>query len=176
MLLAPAAGAPPRDVAAKLAGELQTHLGPALDRVEIAGPGFLNLFLADGWLVGALAHVLEAGSAFGGGFAERPEKIDVEFVSANPTGPMTAAGGRHAAYGDALARLLEFAGHEVTREYYINDFGSQVWRLGASIQARARGEQPPEGGYEGDYVAELAQRIPNAATDDVEVVAERGIS
>jgi arginyl-tRNA synthetase len=176
MLLAPAAGAPPRDVAAKLAGELQTHLGPALDRVEIAGPGFLNLFLADGWLVGALAHVLEAGSAFGGGFAERPEKIDVEFVSANPTGPMTAAGGRHAAYGDALARLLEFAGHEVTREYYINDFGSQVWRLGASIQARARGEEPPEGGYEGDYVAKLAERIPNAATDPVEVVAERGIS
>jgi arginyl-tRNA synthetase len=176
MLLAPAAGKPPRDVAALLATELETRLGEDLDRVEIAGPGFLNLFLTDRWCVGAVAHVLEAGSAFGSGFAERPERINVEFVSANPTGPMTAAGGRHAAYGDALARLLEFGGHEVTREYYINDFGSQVWRLGASIQARARGEGVPEKGYEGDYVLELAERIPNAATDDVQVVAERGVA
>ncbi len=176
MLLAPAAGAPPRDVAAQLATELESRLGTSLDRVEVAGPGFLNLFLSDRWCVGALAHVLEAGSAFGAGFAQAPERIDVEFVSANPTGPMTAAGGRHAAYGDSLARLLEFGGHDVTREYYINDFGSQVWRLGASIQARARHEDVPEGGYEGAYVAELAERIPNAATDDVEVVAERGIA
>ena len=160
MLLAPAAGRPPRDVAAGLAEELQARLGADLDRVEVAGPGFLNLFLSDRWCVGALAHVLEAGSAFGGGFAAQPERINVEFVSANPTGPMTAAGGRHAAYGDALARLLEFGGHEITREYYVNDFGSQVWRLGASIQARARGEEPPEGGYEGDYVLELARADP----------------
>jgi arginyl-tRNA synthetase len=101
--------------------------------------------------------------------------VNVEFVSANPTGPMTAAGGRHAAYGDALARLLEFGGHDVSREYYINDFGSQIRRLGESIQARARGEELPEGGYEGAYVAELAQRIPNAGSDDVEVVAARGV-
>jgi arginyl-tRNA synthetase len=175
MLLAPAAGAAPRDVAAKLAAELETRLGPALDRVEVAGPGFLNLFLSDRWCVAALAHVLDAGSGFGGGFARTPERINVEFVSANPTGPMTAAGGRHAAYGDSLARLLEFGGHAVTREYYINDFGSQIRRFGESIQARARGEQPPESGYEGDYVVELAERIPNAATDDTEVVAERGV-
>ena len=176
MLLAPAAGKPPRDVAALLATDLEARLGSDLERVEIAGPGFLNLFLSDRWCVGAVAHVLEAGDAFGAGFAEEPERINVEFVSANPTGPMTAAGGRHAAYGDALARLLELGGHTVTREYYINDFGSQVWRLGASIQARARGEEPPEGGYEGDYVLQLAERIPNAATDDVEVVAERGVA
>ncbi len=175
MLLAPAAGAPPREVAGRLAAELETRLGAALDRVEVAGPGFLNLFLSDGWYVGALAHVLAAGSEFGAGFADPRERINVEFVSANPTGPMTAAGGRHAAYGDSLARLLEFAGHEVSREYYINDFGSQVRRLGESIQARARGEEPPEGGYEGEYVVELARRIPNAATDDVDVVAERGV-
>src|SRR4051794_3333755 len=176
MLLAPAAGAPPRDVAAKLADELRTLLGPALDRVEIAGPGFLNLFVSDGWLVGGLAHVLAQGGLFGGGYVTEPERINVEFVSANPTGPMTAAGGRHAAYGDALARLLEFAGHDVTREYYINDFGSQVQRLGASIQARARHEEVPEGGYEGDYVAELAARIPGAERDDPNIVAERGIA
>jgi arginyl-tRNA synthetase len=88
---------------------------------------------------------------------------------------MTAAGARHAAYGDSLARLLELRGHHVSREYYINDFGSQIHRLGESIQARARGEQPPEGGYAGDYVVELARRIPSAATDDVDVVARRGV-
>jgi arginyl-tRNA synthetase len=175
MLLAPRAGMPPRDVAVRLAEELEQRLGASLDRVEVAGPGFLNLFLADAWYVTALAHVLVAGDAFGGGTADPPERVNVEFVSANPTGPMTAAGGRHAAYGDSLARLLEFSGHDVTREFYINDMGGQVRRLGASIRARARGEEVPEGGYEGDYVSELAERIPGAATDDLAVVAERGI-
>ncbi len=175
MLLAPAAGMPPRDVAARLSAELEQRLGPALERIEVAGPGFLNLFLSDAWCVGALAHVLAAGEGFGGGGAERPERINVEFVSANPTGPMTAAGGRHAAYGDSLARLLEFSGHDVTREYYINDAGGQVRRFGESIQARARGEEIPEGGYAGDYVVDLAARIPGAATDDVAIVAERGV-
>jgi arginyl-tRNA synthetase len=175
MLLAPRAGVPPRDVAGQLAGELAQLLGASLERVEIAGPGFLNLFLSDGWYVTALAHVLTAGEAFGGASADPPERVNVEFVSANPTGPMTAAGGRHAAYGDSLARLLEFAGHDVTREFYINDMGSQVRRLGESIQARARGEEVPEGGYQGDYVRELAERIPGATSDDVAVVAERGI-
>jgi arginyl-tRNA synthetase len=175
MLLAPRAGVPPRDVAGRLAGELEQLLGTTLERVEIAGPGFLNLFLSDGWYVDAVAHVLAAGDAYGGACADRAERINVEFVSANPTGPMTAAGGRHAAFGDSLARLLEFAGHDVVREYYINDVGGQVRRLGESIQARARGEAVPDGGYEGDYVRVLAERIPNAATDDVEVVAERGV-
>jgi arginyl-tRNA synthetase len=88
---------------------------------------------------------------------------------------MTAAGARHAAYGDSLARLLEFSGHDVSREYYINDFGSQVRRLGESIAARARGEDVPEGGYEGDYVIELAAQIPDAATGDVDETARRGV-
>ncbi len=175
MLLAPRAGVPPRDVAGRLAEELEQRLGTSLDRVEIAGPGFLNLFLSDAWYVTALAHVLAAGDAFGSAVADPVERVNVEFVSANPTGPMTAAGGRHAAYGDSLARLLEFSGHDVTREFYINDMGGQVRRLGASIQARARGEAVPDGGYEGDYVLALAERIPNAASDDVEVVAERGV-
>ncbi|MEA2194778.1 MAG: arginyl-tRNA synthetase [Solirubrobacteraceae bacterium] len=175
MLLAPRAGVPPRDVAGRLAEELVERLGAALERVEVAGPGFLNLFMSDVWLVAALGHVLAAGDAFGGGAAHPAERVNVEFVSANPTGPMTAAGGRHAAYGDSLARLLEFSGHEVTREYYINDIGGQVRRLGESIAARARGEEVPEGGYEGDYVRELAERIPGAATDDPGVVAERGV-
>ena len=175
MLLAPRAGVPPRDVAGRLASELEQRLGRSLERVEIAGPGFLNLFLSDVWYVTALAHVLSAGDAFGGGAAVACERVNVEFVSANPTGPMTAAGGRHAAYGDSLARLLEFAGHAVTREFYINDAGGQVRRLGASIQARARGDDVPEDGYKGDYVRELAARIPGAEADDVSVVAERGV-
>ena len=91
---------------------------------------------------------------------EQPEKVLIEFVSANPTGPLTAASGRHAAYGDALARLLELAGHAVAREYYFNDAGSQVDRLGESIRARARGEAVPEDGYQGEYVAELAAADP----------------
>jgi len=175
MLLAPRAGVPPRDVAGQLAGELEQLLGASLERVEIAGPGFLNLFLSDGWYVTALAHVLTAGEAFGAGSADPAERVNVEFVSANPTGPMTAAGGRHAAFGDSLARLLEFAGHAVTREFYINDMGGQVRRLGESIQARACGEEVPEGGYHGDYVTELAEHIPGAESDDVGVVAARGV-
>ncbi|HEX8158465.1 MAG TPA: arginine--tRNA ligase [Solirubrobacteraceae bacterium] len=175
MLLAPVAGEPPRDVAARLAEELHSRLGPALDRVEVAGPGFLNLFLSDAWCAAALGHVLAAGSQFGGGGADPRERVNVEFVSANPTGPLTAASGRHASYGDSLARLLEFQGHEVSREYYINDVGGQIRRLGESIAARARGDEVAEDGYQGEYVFELARRIPNAGTDPVEVVGERGV-
>src|SRR3978361_1471397 len=88
---------------------------------------------------------------------------------------MTAAGGRHAAYGDSLARLLDFSGHDVTREFYINDMGGQVRRLGASILARARGEEVPEGGYEGDYVRDLAAEIPGAAEMDASQLAQLGV-
>ena len=140
----------------RLAETLAERLGDRLDRAEVAGPGFLNLFLADAWYRDALRGVLDAGDAYGGGFASPSERVLVEFVSANPTRPLTAAGGRHAAYGDALARILEFGGDPVEREYYINDHGTQVRKLGESIRARARGEDVPEGGYEGDYVRDLA--------------------
>ncbi len=160
MLLAPALGAPPREIAERLAGELSGRLGERVERVEVAGPGFLNVFLAQDWFVGALEDLLAAGDAFGAGSPETPEKVLIEFVSANPTGPLTAASGRHAAFGDALARILEQAGHTVSREYYFNDAGSQIDRLGESIRARARGEALPEDGYEGDYVVELARRDP----------------
>ncbi len=89
----------------------------------------------------------------------------MEFVSANPTGPITVAAGRHAAYGDALCRILDFAGHSVEREYYVNDHGSQVRLFGESIRARAQGEEPPEGGYQGSYVTELAERLDTGAED-----------
>ncbi len=106
----------------------------------MAGPGFVNLFLADSWLTGALATVLAAGEGFGAGGAAKPERVLVEFVSANPTGPMHVGHARNAAYGDALARMLAFHGHSVEREFYVNDAGSQVRKLGESIQALARGE------------------------------------
>jgi arginyl-tRNA synthetase len=170
MLLAPVMKAKPRDVADRLVEGLTSRLGASLDRVEVAGPGFLNLFLSDAWYVDALAHVVSAGDAFGSGGASEFEKVDVEFVSANPTGPLHVGHARNAAYGDALARLFSFVGHDVTREFYINDFGSQVANFGKSVQARARGEEVPEDGYVGDYVATLALEIPDAATRPVEDV------
>jgi arginyl-tRNA synthetase len=175
LLLAPLLKTSPREVAERLSGVLRDHLGDALDRVEVAGPGFLNLFLADAWYVGALDWVLAAGEGYGGGTAAPALRVNVEFVSANPTGPLTAASGRHAAYGDALARVLEFAGHGVVREYYFNDSGTQIEKLGESIRARARGEEVPEGGYVGDYVRDLAAEIPGAADLDAHELAHVGV-
>jgi arginyl-tRNA synthetase len=103
------------------------------------------------------------------------ERILVEFVSANPTGPITVASARHAAYGDSLSRILSFAGHEIEREYYVNDAGGQVRRFGESIRARARGEEPPEDGYRGEYVTELAQHIEGAADADPDDLARQGV-
>lgn len=171
MLLAPVLSEPPREIAGRLGDALARRLGDRLDRVEVAGPGFLNLFLSDAWYRDALDDALHEGSGFGGGQAQVAERVLVEFVSANPTGPLTAAGGRHAAYGDALARTLEFAGHRVAREYYVNDHGGQIRRLGESIRARARGQSPPEDGYGGDYVRELAADLPRAAEADPEELA-----
>src|ERR687891_2171617 len=153
MLLAPSLGEPPRAIAERLGETLGEQLGTAVERVEIAGPGFLNLFMTDAWYLDSLAAMRAAGERFGAG--EGGRRVQVEFVSANPTGPITVAAGRHAAYGDSLARVLELAGNTVEREYYINDYGTQVRRFGESIRARARGEEPPEGGYRGDYVEEL---------------------
>jgi arginyl-tRNA synthetase len=175
MLLAPVVGAPPRDVAGQVGAELQGRLGEWLSSTEVAGPGFLNLFLSDGWHAAALADVLASGDRHGAGSPDEPERILIEFVSANPTGPLTAASGRHAAFGDALARLLAFAGHYVEREFYVNDAGSQVAKLGASIRARARGDELPEDGYQGEYVAELAAQIPGAADLDADELARRGV-
>jgi arginyl-tRNA synthetase len=176
MLLAPSVGAPPREIAERLGAELTRRLGGGLERFEVAGPGFLNLFLADDWHAAALAHVLAAGDAYGAGGAGTSQRILVEFVSANPTGPLVAASGRHAAYGDALAEILAFHGHEVAREYYLNDAGAQVRKLGESVQARALGQPVPEGGYEGDYVAELAQEIPDSATAEPDHLAQEAVA
>ena len=174
MLLAPAAKAPPREVAERVGEQLREALGSELAGIEVAGPGFVNLRLADGWYASALRGVLEAGERFGAR-EPRGERALVEFVSANPTGPLTAASARHGAFGDAVARLLELDGYEVEREFYMNDAGAQVRNLGLSIQARARGEEPPEDGYHGDYVRDLAAAIPGAADAPVDELADRGV-
>ncbi|MEA2215438.1 MAG: arginyl-tRNA synthetase [Solirubrobacteraceae bacterium] len=163
LLLAPELGAPPREVAERLGRALSAQLGESLERFEVAGPGFLNLFLSDAWRREALAAALAAGERFGAGGATRPERVLVEFVSANPTGPMHVGHARNAAYGDSLSRMLAFHGHSVDREFYVNDAGSQIVKLGESIRALARGEAVPEDGYKGDYVAGLAERLPGAA-------------
>jgi arginyl-tRNA synthetase len=171
MLLAPVLSEPPREVAERILAALERTLGDELDRAEVAGPGFLNLVLSDEWHRRALHSVLDAGERFGAGGAERPERTLLEFVSANPTGPLVAASGRHAAYGDALARILRYHGHSVDTEYYFNDAGNQIRLLGESVQARARGEEPPSDGYQGSYVADLAAEIPGAAEAPVDEVA-----
>jgi arginyl-tRNA synthetase len=153
--LAGSRGAAPRAGAAELAEQIGGIVGVA--GVDVAGPGFLNLTLADTWLAAALADVLAAGRGFGGGSAARAERVQVELVSANPTGPITVAAARNGAYGDAVARLLELAGNEVEREYYYNDAGAQMDRFRASVEAIRRGEEPPEDGYQGAYVADLAR-------------------
>jgi arginyl-tRNA synthetase len=155
MRLAGARRQAPREIAEELA-EQATAL-PQVDRAEIAGPGFVNLWLASSWYRDALAEMLAAGAAYGGGSAAAPERIQVEMVSANPTGPIVVSAARNGAYGDSVARLLAFAGHTVEREYYYNDAGAQMERFRASVEARRRGEEPPEDGYHGDYVADLAQ-------------------
>ncbi|MDE3129884.1 MAG: arginine--tRNA ligase, partial [Acidobacteriota bacterium] len=177
MLLAPALGAPPREIAARLGGDLAERLGATLERFEVAGPGFLNLFLSDAWHRAALRALLAAGPRFGAGGAAHPERILLEFVSANPTAVLVAASGRHAAYGDSLARILRLHGHTVATEYYFNDAGSQIRRLGESVRARALGQDPPADGYQGQYVADLAAEIDGAADEavDVDVIARRAV-
>jgi arginyl-tRNA synthetase len=152
--LAPARKQAPRELAEELAAAAAAL--PDVARAEVAGPGFVNLFLADGWFAGALAEILAAGPDYGAGFAEHRERVQVEMVSANPTGPITVASARNGAIGDSLARLLELAGHDVEREYYYNDAGAQMELFRASVDAVRRGGDPLENGYQGEYVRELA--------------------
>jgi arginyl-tRNA synthetase len=180
MLLAPALGEQPRGTAEKLAEELGRSLAGRAERIEVAGPGFLNLFLSDGWYRSAAAELAAEGERLGRPATEpgTRERINIEFVSANPTGPITAAGGRGAALGDSLARVLEFAGHPVTREYYVNDRGGQIDRFAASIAARMTGAPLPEDGYEGEYVAEIGKSLEAEGVDpaDLDAVGRRGIA
>jgi arginyl-tRNA synthetase len=160
-------GEKPRDLATRLVAAIERDPPPHLDRVEIAGPGFLNFFLAPSWLHEVLRHVVAAGPAYGSGTTLAGMRINLEFVSANPTGPLHAGGGRWVAVGDALANLLASQGAEVHREYYLNDAGSQLGTFGVSLLARYRGESPPEDGYQGEYLVEMALRMRAEIGDEV---------
>ncbi|MEP6910206.1 MAG: arginine--tRNA ligase [Actinomycetota bacterium] len=152
--LAPERKRPPREIAEELA---EQAVGLAsVERAEVAGPGFVNIWLGSAWYVDALSEILEAGEGYGGGFADPAERVQVEMVSANPTGPITVSAARNGAYGDSLARVLAHAGHTVEGEYYYNDAGAQMERFRASVDAVRRGEEPPEDGYQGAYIADLA--------------------
>jgi arginyl-tRNA synthetase len=154
MRLAPVRSRSPRELGEELAA---AAVGlEEVERAEVAGPGFVNLWLGAAWFGEALAEILAAGPAYGGDSAEPRERVQVEMVSANPTGPITVAHGRNGAIGDSVARLLEFAGHKVEREYYYNDAGAQVGKFRQSVEAIRTGGEPPEDGYQGDYIRELA--------------------
>ncbi len=151
----------PLQIAEVLAESLRAvAAGSALTEVHVAPPGFINMRLSDAWLEGVLDEAREAGDAFGRVTQERPLHLNIEFVSANPTGPLHVGNARGAFVGDLLTRVLEGGGHTVTREYYFNDSGTQIRNLGASIVARRLGEEVPEDGYRGGYVEDLAGELP----------------
>ena len=157
MRLAKAAGRPPREIAEAIAKALLDVEGIAA--VDVAGPGFLNITL-DSASLGRLARtIVEQGTDYGRSAALAGEKVNLEFVSANPTGPVHIGGVRWAAVGDSLARVLQASGAEVSREYYFNDHGAQVDRFARSLLAAALGEPVPEDGYAGSYITEIADRI-----------------
>jgi arginyl-tRNA synthetase len=173
MATAKANGRVPRDLAGELVERINAAPPAHVERAEIAGPGFVNFHLHETWLHDVLADVVAGGEDgyarldLGGG-----RKVNVEFVSANPTGPLHAGGGRWAAYGDSLCRILERAGHVVHREYYLNDRGVQMSLFGASLAARKAGTEMPEDGYVGEYIREWAAEMPDGV-DPVEWGYER---
>ncbi len=161
LALAKAAGRPPREVAQALVDALAP--APFVLKVEVAGPGFINIFLTGDWLHQTVRRIAEEGEAFGRS-PRNGKRVQVEFVSANPTGPLTLGHARNAAIGDALARLLDATGFDVEREYYFNDAGGQMDRFGASVEARylqlvGREAEVPEDGYHGSYIEDLARDI-----------------
>jgi arginyl-tRNA synthetase len=179
--LAKPAGMPPRDFAGLVAERLATRDG--IDGVDVAGPGFLNITVSAGAQGQVADDVVAAGTAYGGSEAGGKEKVNIEFVSANPTGPVTLASARWAAVGDTLARLLDATGYQVAREYYFNDHGAQIDRFSRSLLASARGEPTPEDGYPGQYIADIAAAVvrehPDAAglpdSEALEVFREHGV-
>ncbi|TDX27796.1 arginyl-tRNA synthetase [Modicisalibacter xianhensis] len=171
LMLAKPAGKKPRDVAEALIEALPST--DAVRKVEIAGPGFLNFFAATNAVAQIVPTILDNGDTFGRSLKGAGEKVQVEFVSANPTGPLHVGHGRGAAIGDCLCRLLEATGYDVTREFYYNDAGAQISNLALSVQARAKGLTPedpswPADGYRGDYIADVADSYMAGNTVDAD--------
>ncbi|WP_404375725.1 arginine--tRNA ligase [Vreelandella aquamarina] len=178
LMLAKPAGMKPRELAETLVAALPAS--DAIQKTEIAGPGFINFFAAADAAAQIVAQVLDCGDAFGRSLIGKGEKVQVEFVSANPTGPLHVGHGRGAAIGDCLCRLLEATGYDVTREFYYNDAGAQIKNLALSVQARTKGLGPddanwPEDGYRGEYIIDVANDYMAGKTvtaDDREVTAK----
>ncbi|MDI5932336.1 arginine--tRNA ligase [Halomonas kalidii] len=178
LMLAKPAGKPPRELAEALVGALPESR--AVSRVEIAGPGFVNFFAATDAAAQVVRRVLDAGDTYGRSLTGQGEKVQVEFVSANPTGPLHVGHGRGAAIGDCICRLLEATGHDVTREFYYNDAGAQISNLALSVQARVQGIDPddegwPADGYRGGYIIDVANAYQAGETvhaDDRHVTAK----
>ena len=177
LALAKPLGKPPRKVAEELVQALPAS--PLLAKVEIAGPGFINFFMAPAAFQTIVADILDAGAAYGRNRSGAGKKAIVEFVSANPTGPLHVGHGRGAAVGDSLARLLAAAGWDVSREFYYNDAGAQIANLALSVQARCKGVEPeqagwPENGYRGEYIKDVAKAYlagESVKADDQDVTA-----
>ncbi|MGH9225759.1 MAG: arginine--tRNA ligase [Acidimicrobiales bacterium] len=161
---AKAAGRSPRDLASALQAHLTDNLPRYVTKVDVAGPGFLNFWLDSSWLHDVLRTVVAAGvDGYAAPDLGHGQRVNVEFVSANPTGPLHVGAGRWAAYGDAVCRLLVRTGHQLHREYYINDRGNQIELFVASLAARRAGEDLPEGGYQGQYIIDWAAEMPAGA-------------
>ena len=161
--LAKVAGSNPRDLATAIATELLTHEG--IQSAEVAGPGFINITLDAGSAGELVKTIVEAGESYGQGTELAGQVINVEYVSANPTGPLHIGHTRWAALGDSLVRVLRAAGASVTPEFYINDQGVQMDKFGLSVIAAAEGSNPPEDGYQGEYIQDLAKRVLERVPD-----------
>lgn len=155
----------PREFAEILVAQLQSEEG--ISKVEIAGPGFINLFVASGAAGSLVKTIVESGNEYGRNSDLDGVKLNLEFVSANPTGPIHLGGTRWAAVGDSLARVFEFCGADVTREYYFNDHGAQIDRFAKSLLAAARNQPAPEDGYAGAYINEIAQQVLDETAEDI---------
>ncbi|HEX2178323.1 MAG TPA: arginine--tRNA ligase [Actinomycetota bacterium] len=169
LALARPARMPPRTLAAQLIAALPPS--ELVEQAEVAGPGFINFHLAAGWLSSTLTDIARAGAAYGRA-KPQGERVQIEFVSANPTGPLHVGSGRNAAYGDSLARLMAAAGYEIETEYYVNDAGKQMERFSASLHARylqalGRDAEVPEDGYRGEYLAELGRELASEFADSL---------
>ena len=177
LALAKSAGKPPREIAQALQAALLSdpEISTNLSAVDIAGPGFLNLTLAKASQGGVIQQILSDGVRFGEGKSLTGTKVNLEFVSANPTGPLHLGHTRWAAVGDALGRVLSAAGADVTREFYVNDRGVQMDLFGASIRSAALGQPRPEDGYHGAYIEDLAQEIVSTNPEFTSLPEEESI-
>ena len=155
----------PRKIAEIIIDQIDLEQQPLIDKIDVAGPGFINIFIANNWMDSSLMEIYHLGDEFGYTKHGQGKRVLVEFVSANPTGPLNIVSGRAAAVGSAIVNLLNVAGYQATSEFYVNDAGSQVLRLGASLDVRYRQQfgqidlEIPEGGYHGKYLIDLAQKL-----------------